>query len=104
MSNDLISRHEVTDTLEGVDWYHINDKGEMVQGSSSEHESWYRHDDIFKAIEAIPSAEPVHGEWVQISPARIYECSKCGQNVMTDDIESYKFCHGCGAKMGGEKR
>lgn len=44
------------------------------------------------------------GEWVQISPARIYECSKCGQNVMTDDIESYKFCHGCGVKMGGDTK
>ena len=54
-------------------------------------------------IKALPSAEPVHGEWVQISPAKIYECSECGQNVMTDDIEAYKFCHGCGARMGGQK-
>ena len=43
------------------------------------------------------------GEWKQISPARIYECSECGQNVMTNDIEAYKFCHGCGAKMGVNK-
>jgi len=43
------------------------------------------------------------GEWKRISPAGIYECSCCGQNVMTNDIECYKFCHGCGAKMkGGE--
>lgn len=43
------------------------------------------------------------GEWKHISPAGIYECSCCGQNVMTNDIECYKFCHGCGAKMkGGE--
>lgn len=39
------------------------------------------------------------GEWRQISPARIYECTVCGQNVMTDDIDCYKFCHNCGAKM-----
>lgn len=38
--------------------------------------------------------------WKMISPAKIYECSECGQNVMTDDIECYKFCHGCGARMG----
>ena len=43
------------------------------------------------------------GEWKRISPAGIYECSECGQNVMTSDIECYKFCHGCGARMkGGE--
>ena len=52
---------------------------------------------------ALPSADRPTGEWKQISPARIYECSECGQNVMTNDIEAYKFCHGCGAKMGGAK-
>jgi DNA-directed RNA polymerase subunit RPC12/RpoP len=39
------------------------------------------------------------GHWKQISPARIYECDICGQNVMTDDISAYRYCHGCGAKM-----
>lgn len=39
------------------------------------------------------------GRWKKISPANIYECSECGQNVMTDDICAYKFCHGCGARM-----
>lgn len=34
--------------------------------------------------------------WRKISPAGIYECEKCGQNVMTGDIEAYKYCHGCG--------
>lgn len=45
-------------------------------------------------------AEPVkHGKWVRISPAKIYECSECGQTILTGDIECYKFCHGCGARM-----
>jgi rubrerythrin len=35
-------------------------------------------------------------EWKKISSAKIYECSKCGQIVMTDEIDCYKFCHGCG--------
>ena len=42
------------------------------------------------------------GHWKRISPAKIYECSECGQNVMTDNIDCYKFCHCCGAKMKGE--
>lgn len=39
------------------------------------------------------------GAWRRISAARIYECSLCGQNVLTDDIDVYKYCHGCGARM-----
>ena len=37
------------------------------------------------------------------SPAGIYECSVCGQNVMTQDIDVYMYCHGCGADMRGEE-
>ena len=51
--------------------------------------------------EAIPVR---HGKWVKISPANIYECSKCGKNVMTNDISEYNFCHGCGADMRGERK
>lgn len=43
-----------------------------------------------------------HGRWIKISPAGIYECSECGKNVMTSDIEAYEYCHGCGARMDGE--
>ena len=39
------------------------------------------------------------GYWKKISPAGIYECSKCGQNVKTQDICAYHFCHGCGIKI-----
>lgn len=55
------------------------------------------------AIQAL-SAQPERkkGRWLQISPARIYECSECAQMVMTDDISCYKYCHGCGAYMGGD--
>ena len=49
------------------------------------------------AIEVL--ADRPTGEWKQISPAKIYECSECRQNVMTNDIEAYKFCHNCGARM-----
>lgn len=45
--------------------------------------------------------ERPQGEWKQISPAKIYECTNCGQTVMTGDIECYQFCHNCGADMRG---
>ena len=51
--------------------------------------------------EALPPVQPKRGKWVKISPANIYECSKCGKHVMTNDISAYDFCHGCGADMRG---
>jgi hypothetical protein len=58
---------------------------------------------VEEVLKSLPSAEPERktGKWLKISPAGIYECSECGQAVMTGDIEAYKFCHGCGAKMEG---
>lgn len=52
-------------------------------------------------VRALPpvNPQPKMGHWIRISPAEIYECSECGQNVMTSDICAYRFCHGCGAKM-----
>ena len=44
-----------------------------------------------------------HGHWIKISPAGIYECSECGKNVMTSDIEAYEYCHGCGARMDAKE-
>ena len=58
---------------------------------------WFEH---LQTIEP----ERKKGKWIKISPAGIYECSVCGQNVMTNDIAAYKWCHGCGADMrGGEQ-
>lgn len=51
------------------------------------------------AIKALGEPERKKGKWIKISPAGIYECSVCGLNVMTGDIDVYSWCHGCGAKM-----
>ena len=61
-------------------------------------------EDIRQFVDNEPTADVVErkkGEWLKISPAGIYECSACGQTVMTGDIAAYKYCHGCGARMGG---
>ena len=52
-------------------------------------------------LSALPSADAVQGEWHQISPARIYECSICNHNVLTDYIDTYNYCPNCGARMKG---
>lgn len=48
--------------------------------------------------------KPNTGYWVKISPAGIYECSECGKNIITDDIDCYDYCHGCGRKMSLAKK
>lgn len=57
---------------------------------------------VRKIVEEMPPVTPKQkmGHWVKISPAPIYECSECGQDVLTSDIDAYRYCHGCGAKMG----
>ena len=83
---DLIGRQAVINAIANTCFWLSADNWEELTG----------------CINSIPSVENT-GEWKRISPAGIYECSCCGQNVMTSDIECYKFCHGCGARMkGGE--
>ena len=61
---------------------------------------------FLRVLDITPTADVVpvrHGHWVKISPAGIYECSECGKNVMTSDIEAYVWCHGCGARMDAKE-
>lgn len=60
--------------------------------------------EICTKLKQLQSAQPERkkGKWIKISPANIYECSICGQNVMTNDIDCYHYCHGCGVDMRGE--
>lgn len=65
--DDTISRTAVLDAVDGVDWYHQNKNGEMVHGANDdEHQAWYKADDIYKAIESVPSAQP-EPRWIPCS-------------------------------------
>lgn len=55
--NDLILRQDIIDAIEEVTWYHLHN-GEMVEGANSkEVQPWYKSEDIYKAIENIPTFE-----------------------------------------------
>lgn len=57
--DDTISRRALLDVVESVDWYHQNKNGEMVHGANSDdHQAWYKAEDIYKAIENVPPAQP----------------------------------------------
>ena len=97
---DAISRHEAIDAIYAC---YIGGKEAVDKAPYSDHYA----EGIDEAVTAVEELHSVSTEktgwWKKISPANIYECSECGQNVMTDDICAYKFCHGCGAKMEVEE-
>ena len=79
--------------------FHLSEDDEIAD-FNFELDGWRNN---FMEIESADVAPVKHGHWIKISPAGIYECSKCGKNVMTSDIEAYEHCHGCGARMDGDE-
>lgn len=66
MKDDTISRQALLDTVDLLNWYHQNKNGEMVHGANSdEHQAWYKADDVYTAIESVPSAQP---GWIPCTP------------------------------------
>ena len=67
---DVISRQAAINAIEEVDWYHQNKNKDMVSGAnSSEHQAWYKADDIYKTLEDLPSAQQVTGKlnWIPVT-------------------------------------
>ena len=101
MNNDLISREAAVDAVERTAWYHQNKDGDMVSGANSaEHQAWYKADDVYKALSAVPSAEPERkkGKWtIEDCHAATYKycCSICKAHHRV----RYDFCPSCGADM-----
>ena len=89
--SDLISRQTV---LDGIDTYIYK-----AQSTGTQDDFYSFAELVVKQLPSVNPQEPKTGHWIKISPAKIYECSECGRNVMTRDIWAYEFCHGCGAKM-----
>lgn len=58
MSKDIIYREDAMDAIECVTWYHQNRNKDMVSGANSdEHQAWYKSQDIYEALENVPSAD-----------------------------------------------
>lgn len=57
-TNDCVSRQQAIEAIEGVDWYHVNSKGELVSGSTSDEESWYKAKDIYEALKSLKPVTP----------------------------------------------
>lgn len=63
--------------------------------------------DFYKAVKAMPSAEPKTGHWIYDDIANNWRCDKCGETPKTMGYvgsdkfmaEHFKFCNHCGARM-----
>ena len=78
VASDCISRAAVVDAIEGVDWYHMTDSGEMVHGANSaEHQAWYKAEDVYAAIEGVPSTQE---RWI---PCKTRKPDKSGLYLVT---------------------
>lgn len=103
--NDLINRAEAIEAIQNTDWYHQNQNKDMVSGANDdEHQAWYKAQDIYKALEAVPSADRPRGEWVDEDGTYYANCSKCGYQMDTHQERGYfRYCPNCGADMSGDK-
>ena len=59
MMSELIRKWDAIYAVEGVDWYHINERGELVKGANSkDHEPLYKAKDIYEALENVKTVQP----------------------------------------------
>lgn len=107
--DDLIRRSDAIEAIEITDWYHQNRNKDMVSGANSdEHQAWYKADDVYKALEAVPSADRPQGEWIRTFDGNewYWYCSNCKEEWYEEDLwmggnEFPHFCPNCGARMKG---
>lgn len=70
--NDLVNKAVIIDAIEKTDWYHQNENKDMVHGANSaEHQAWYKADDVYKALENVPSAQPELPGWARKVEQRV---------------------------------
>ena len=103
--DDYIRRADAIDALESMGWYHQAPNKEMVHGANStEHQAWYKAEDVFYAIEAVPATDvaPVrHGTWIKADEQPYFRkhyhakvCSVCGKRK----DGKWLYCPYCGSK------
>lgn len=50
-------REALKETIDRIDWYHINPHGELVEGAHGDDDALYKAEDIYKAIDSALSYE-----------------------------------------------
>ena len=49
----MTNKEKMLNAIESLNWYHINNKGELVEGATSDLNPLYRAEDVFNAIDEV---------------------------------------------------
>ena len=129
MNNDLISREALKETIDCIDWYHINPCGELTEGALCNGEALYKAEDIYKAIDNAPTVPQINilcenadekaiadmkeelqkvidylrpqGEWIEDYTAKKKRVVACNKCHCLNILGKSNFCPNCGADMRG---
>lgn len=104
--SDYIKREDAIAAIEEIDWFHVNDRGRLIPGSTSHMESYVPYDKVESAIQTLPAADAVErkkGEWVSPFDIGII-CNQCGYDLNEHGIDvrvdgEPNYCPNCGADM-----
>ena len=91
--NDLISRQDAIDAIERTEWYHQAPDGTMVHGANSAlHQAWYKEQDVYKALENVPTAQ----RWIPVTE-QLPNCNGIYivTRIMSDGFECRNIVDAC---------
>lgn len=69
MADEYILKHDAINCIEQMPWYHVNRRGQLVDGANSD-TGLYKAKDVYKGLHDIPSADVV----------RVCRCKDCIHN------------------------
>lgn len=89
---DLI-RREVIEAIDNIDWYHQDTNKNMVLGANPDlHQAWYKAEDVYKALENVPSAQPermTNRQWIDFLSAQ-FDISRTSAKEMLRGMMQWK--------------
>lgn len=109
MADEYIRKEDAIDCIEHITWYHVNRRGQLVDGANSD-TGLYKAKDVYKGLHGIPSVDVVqvvHSTWIEDEGEGYHgiHCLRCGFSIPYGNVMmGYNFCPNCGAKMDGERK
>ena len=94
-SGDLISRIELIEKIDGTDWYHISESGNLVHGANSQLDTpLFKADDIFSALENAPAVD-VDSEYKHSFERIAAKYAKIQDKLLKGELEEVVRCRDC---------
>ena len=106
--DDAVSREELLKAIDTWDKFGVDDTNSLfrLDNLSLPHYVPYIHyDDVIKCIKGMPpvTQKSKTGHWIDYCYQN-YRCSECDYIIADSDVDEYKYCPNCGAKMESEDK